>query len=184
MATKTAPKLIDFSASQELAGFDVGPVIPTPLHNATGVTNHEPDNDVAIRYGFQIAGYHFMVPQNAGIELLKDPAIQPLPSAPEWICGLCNFHGEIIPVINMDVLLGSSKDRTDVDYALTIDNGDGPLAIIIDEMPGAIQTGSASSKQIETPEIFASYVANTYQIDGEIWFEVDINRLVAEKVDA
>lgn len=184
MATKTVHNLIDFAPVQESGGLESGLDSPALAYRAPTGPEQSPAPETEVRYGFEVAGYHFMVPPQAQVELLKDPPLQALPSAPPWIRGLTNFHGEIIPVIDMDILLdpGSGQQQTATAYALTIDNGNGLLAIMIDAMPQAIPLSTVSGKQIETPELFASHVSNTFQINGEVWFEIDINRLVAARV--
>jgi len=176
-------KLLAFAGDQDSIISDTGVASPA-APDQLAEPEHQPDNEPAVRYGVQVAGYHFLVPRDTSTELLREPASQPLPMAPEWIHGLCNYHGEIVPLINLDILVGSTRNTPEIDYALVVDDGDGALAIRIDALPVAIQLGSDAEHRIETPETFASYVTSTYQFEGEIWFEIDISRLVAEQIDS
>jgi len=54
---------------------------------------------------FQCGGQHYALDSAALIAVLPWPTLRPLPKAPATVAGLLNYHGSIVPVIDLTRLL-------------------------------------------------------------------------------
>jgi len=50
---------------------------------------------------FHLDDQRFAVPLPASVRVERAVAITPLPKAPDIVMGIINFHGQIIPVVNI-----------------------------------------------------------------------------------
>ena len=66
-------------------------------------------------------------------EIVENRSIYPLPSAPGAVAGAISFHGRIVPVVDLPILLGFPLGlRAERLIVLTDDNG--PVALAVDQL--------------------------------------------------
>ncbi len=66
-------------------------------------------------------------------EVVENRSVYPLPSAPDMVAGAIGFHGRIIPVVDLSILLGfPTGPRSERLIVLTDDNG--PVALAVDRL--------------------------------------------------
>jgi purine-binding chemotaxis protein CheW len=59
----------------------------------------------------------------------------PIPGCPEYVLGAVNMHGEIIPVINMRMLLGlANKDISMTDNLILCELHEQKVALLVDQV--------------------------------------------------
>jgi purine-binding chemotaxis protein CheW len=59
---------------------------------------------------FDINKQHYALALQDVEEVLQMARIKPLPDAPDFICGVLNLRGDLLPVIDLGVRLGASRD--------------------------------------------------------------------------
>lgn len=55
---------------------------------------------------FELDGRHFALPIEEVLEVVQMVAITTLPKAPDWIAGVVNVRGDVIPVVDLRTRLG------------------------------------------------------------------------------
>jgi chemotaxis signal transduction protein len=58
---------------------------------------------------FRLGAYHYALPLDAIGEVVESGDITPLPGAPDFVMGLANVRGEIIPVIDITPFVGGER---------------------------------------------------------------------------
>lgn len=82
---------------------------------------------------FGIAGEPHLIESRFVFEVLRGAAIAPLPRTPEFLLGVTNIRGELIPVFDLALLLGSPATPLLPSSALAILGQEkGELAMIVD----------------------------------------------------
>ncbi|WP_197524234.1 chemotaxis protein CheW [Nitratiruptor sp. SB155-2] len=72
-------------------------------------------------------------------KITKKLDISPVPKTPEYIIGVMNLRGNIVPVVNLKKMLDLPKsDTIDQEYILIIDTEIGNIGLMIDKVVGAI----------------------------------------------
>jgi chemotaxis signal transduction protein len=87
---------------------------------------------------FSLAGVKFGIPIHQVVELDKLPRITPVPHVPDWVLGVTNLRGEILPVLDLRMLLGMAHgEPLERGRILVIRLGeDLTSALLVDEVGG------------------------------------------------
>jgi purine-binding chemotaxis protein CheW len=80
-------------------------VSATPAANAAAFSS-----DATQLVVFRVAGSEFGLPVESVGEILRMVAIAPVPEAPEWLPGVINLRGKVIPVVDLRVRLGLPRE--------------------------------------------------------------------------
>lgn len=90
--------------------------------------------------GFSIDSQKFALPMVFVNRVIHVVEISPLPQTPAFIQGIINFHGDIIPVINMRSLFGlQQRDIELTDKLLIADIPSGKFAFLVDSTQGILE---------------------------------------------
>jgi chemotaxis signal transduction protein len=127
--------------------------------------------------GFAIGAYSFMVSAKCFCEVVVDTPIACLPNAPEYLVGLTNHRGVLVPVYQIHSALNSKLPKKNTIFC--IGKGDSAIGILIDSLPTSFSlsaqqrlTSTASKNGAEAflqPFVMASYLSNQtewYLLDG------------------
>lgn len=69
---------------------------------------------------FRIGGRQLAFPLEKVERVIRMAALVPVPEAPEWISGLLNLHGRVMPVISLRKRLGLSQKGAHPDYRILV----------------------------------------------------------------
>ncbi len=79
---------------------------------------------------FDLAGTRFAVPISQVREVIRPPAVTPLPGTPDWLVGLANVRGDVVSVVDLPKFLGlddgANADRRGL---LLAQSADGTLLV-------------------------------------------------------
>jgi twitching motility protein PilI len=141
-----------------------------------GEDNTGTDQGVPLqRYGFRIGEYRFMHDLLSAVELSELPRFYELPNSKEWFRGLANLRGNLLPVFDLNLLLGSSEAYTQRQMLLVIGAGEQAAGLVIDGSPTNIRVDSGSRLEItkDVPEILQEHLKGIYEHEGETWYDAD-----------
>jgi twitching motility protein PilI len=124
-----------------------------------------------LRYGVQVANMGLLVPAGVISEVVDGLTVHPMPNAASWFPGMVNLRGNLIPVFDLQALIGS---RTEI-FArlLVIDRGDKAAAIPVDALPRPVDPQHRSSQMPPVPNQIEPFVRRACLDQGEIWLELD-----------
>src|SRR5438105_14301136 len=120
---------------------------PAPL-SETHVSRKE-----TVRFGYCIGALNFLVKEEVLSEVLRAPAIYPIPNVPRALCGYVNRQGALIPVwdlreiIDCKVIDDSEADaqpasifrRSDERSVLILGRDDSRVGMTIDGLPRTLR---------------------------------------------
>ena len=81
-------------------------------------------------------------------EVVENKPVFPFPAAPGLIKGAIGFHGRIVPLICLPLLLGCS-DKNICRRFIVLTNEYGPIALAVDQVKAIITIDSADMKPLE-----------------------------------
>ena len=105
-------------------------------------------------------------------EVVTEPAVTALPTAPASVLGVCNVRGEIIPVFDTGVLLGVTP-MADFHAVAIIETGLGPAGLAMSDIGASVELGEQVA-ETESPGTAGAYVNGT-----NLAVLLDVERLLA-----
>jgi twitching motility protein PilI len=123
--------------------------------------------------GFRVENIGFLVDTGIYCEIIERPIVSPLPNVEPWFSGLLNIRGNIIPVIDISLLLGAPPKRDKKRFLFAVDRGEKTMAFWIDGHPKLL---TAVTQPLNTPpvlpDLLQRYVTDSYYHDNETWLTV------------
>jgi len=148
---------------------------PLALPCAAPAADDQPRN---IRYGVVVAGIHLLSAPGTLNELIASAEIHPLPRVPQWILGLINLRGHLVPVFDLASLIDPAPGTSAHRRLLVIDKGERAAAITLDGFPLALDFDRASPQpRAAMPEALSTHTRAAYLIDDTEWLEIDFEGL-------
>ena len=131
--------------------------------------------------GFRIGRETFGLPISLVHEIVRPPEITNVPHAPEYVEGVMNLRGRIVPVIDLRRRFGgaaianSRKNRV-----LVVDVESRAVGLIVDSASEVLKISDA---QIEPPpnvltDAATSYVTGVAKYQGRLIILVDLRRIL------
>ncbi|VAW60292.1 hypothetical protein MNBD_GAMMA11-2386 [hydrothermal vent metagenome] len=139
------------------------------------------DNDTSLHteetqlYGFSIGHIGFLIAQNTFSEIVKNVSIYPVPNTKNWMRGLINLRGNLVPVYDLSLLLGYSKEKTRDTNLLILGKDSISVGILINRLPKHCNIAEWDIIS-DIPEHLSSleaYVIKAYSSDEKIWLELN-----------
>lgn len=133
--------------------------------------------EVSRRMGFRIANVGLLIGENIISELKELENICAIPNTAEWLLGLINLRGNLVPVFDLYTLLRLPKteSRRRKDMLLILGEGEKAGAILIEALPIHIAFTNEDKLQIQPvlPDAIQNYTSTGYEKEGEVWFNFD-----------
>jgi purine-binding chemotaxis protein CheW len=80
---------------------------------------------------FRIAGSEYGLPVGNVGEILRMVAIAPVPEAPEWLPGVINLRGRVIPVIDLRTRLGLPREPVGLNTPIIVAETGGQMVGLV-----------------------------------------------------
>lgn len=88
---------------------------------------------------FSLDDRRFAVPLSAVVRIERMVALTPLPKAPDIVMGIINFHGRVIPVVDIRSRFNMTPRPSELsDQLLIIQTGERTIAFIVDFVESVI----------------------------------------------
>jgi purine-binding chemotaxis protein CheW len=134
---------------------------PTPDTSATPAANGDASRQVVV---FSLAKGAYAAAIQEVKEVVKVPKITSTPGSPDFILGVMNLRGRILPVINLEQLfeLQPAAGVTPSHILVIEDSAGNPFGIQVDEVQAVLKVAEDTIKpapKMVTANIAAAYVA-------------------------
>lgn len=126
---------------------------------------------------FQLMTEQYGVPIETVREINRVGEITPVPRTPDFVKGVMNLRGKIIPVINLRVRFGmDSQDYTRDTCIIVIDSDFGQVGMIVDAVR---EVADLTQNQIEPPPVLGnertlSFIRGMGKLDDKVIILVDV----------
>jgi len=108
--------------------------------------------------------------------VLRMVEITPLPGAPEIVQGMINFHGRIIPLVNIRRRFNlSERDRKLNDRVIIARTSMRPVALAVDSVSGIRTIDATGISETGHTLPFASYIQGAAKVDWDIILIYDLD---------
>ncbi len=129
-----------------------------------------------------VAGYRLITPLKQVLEILNQiPPLTRVPGTREWLVGIANVRGTLLPIVDLQRYLGGKPLAPGRRSRILVINHHGiNSGLLVGSVQGMRHI--ADDQQAELPQLAATlkpYVDQACRIDGEIRPVLDLERLTA-----
>ncbi|PID65763.1 MAG: hypothetical protein CR975_05905 [Gammaproteobacteria bacterium] len=126
------------------------------------------------RQAFFIGDIGLMIAFADGSELTEMPTYYPVPNAPDWLLGLTNLHGVIIPVFDLVRFWGLSEHTSGKPMLLVLQQQENAIGVIINGLPRRLTWVESQKVEKNTsPPRLSKHISAAYLINEQLWFDLD-----------
>jgi chemotaxis signal transduction protein len=129
--------------------------------------NGVPVSGVILRFG----GARYAVEMSAVAEVVPVPVVTRLPGAPSWLCGVANWRGRVLAVVDLRPLAGAAPDPMPTSARLVVlSHEDVELGLLADLVPGLLACSVADVGPVPATVSpgMASLVRGVVDFDGPV----------------
>lgn len=135
-----------------------------------------------IGVAFRMGGETFLVARDEAREIMGVPApLTRVPGSREWIRGLANVRGQLLPVIDLRQYLGSGVTQPGRNTrVIVVNHREIPAGLIVDEVLGFRRFNEQEFHGEPPPTIIRCerYLAGSFRRGTEAWPVFSLRRLV------
>lgn len=121
--------------------------------------------------------FHIILPVSSIRYIIQAVAVAPMPDTPDYVVGLMNYHGEMLPVISLTAKFGKPATSVSMHQFFAIVTGEHAAAIILDQIEGhhIFENGLQSVMGIRTEK--ESIITAAQQINGITYYLLNTEKL-------
>jgi twitching motility protein PilI len=131
---------------------------------------------------FRMGGETFLVAREETREVLGYPAVVTrIPGAKNWVKGLANIRGQLLPMLDLRQFLGSGATTPGRNTRIVVINHrEIPAGLIVDEVLGFRRFAEPEFNSEPPPTVIRcdSYLAGAFRRGGEVWPVLSLKSLV------
>jgi twitching motility protein PilI len=131
---------------------------------------------------FRMGGETFLVAREETREVLGYPAaVTRIPGAKNWVKGLANVRGQLLPMLDLRQFLGSGPTASGRNTRVVVVNHrEIPAGLMVDEVLGFRRFAEAEFNAEAPPTVIRcdSYLAGAFRRGGEVWPVLSLKSLV------
>jgi twitching motility protein PilI len=131
---------------------------------------------------FRMGGETFLVAREETREVLGYPAVVTrIPGAKNWVRGLANVRGQLLPMLDLRQFLGSGATASGRNTRVVVVNHrEIPAGLMVDEVLGFRRFAEADFDPEAPPTVIRcdNYLAGAFRRGGEVWPVLSLKSLV------
>ena len=131
---------------------------------------------------FRMGGETFLSAREETREVLGYPAVVTrIPGAKSWVKGLANIRGQLLPMLDLRLFLGSGATAAGRNTRIVVVNHrDIPAGLMVDEVLGFRRFAEEEFNAEPPPTVIRcdSYLAGAFRRGGEVWPVLSLKSLV------
>lgn len=152
---------------------------------ATGRGAQTGTEDEWVGVAFQLGDLQFVVDRRDIREILMVPGVTRVPGSKNWVKGLANIRGQLLPIIDLNAFFGGEESITGRSTrVLWVNHQEIPAGLVVDAVKGFRRFSNAEqSDEMQSFEAsFKPFVKGGYKQNDEIWNVIDFVALVESQV--
>ena len=150
-----------------------------PEKNTTGQVNQF--------YGLALNAIHLLINNNTPSELLEDNTVFPIPFAAEWIIGVANVRGDVVPIIDIEqIMTGSTENNTaDNGKIMIIGKGETAIGLLLNQLPKPISFSNNEklSDFTKLPKLIFEHTEHAYVREDITWVCINFSSFIQSLKD-
>ncbi len=150
---------------------------------ASGAAAADADGEEWVGIGCLLGSERYLVSRDEVREVMMMPAtITRVPGTRDWVAGLANLRGQLLPVFDLRSYLGAGSSRTARGArVLVVNHQEMPVGIIVDEVFGfrRFLTSEFTTEVPETDIRCEQYLGGACTRGDDVWPVFSISKLLS-----
>lgn len=140
--------------------------------------------DVLQMVGFMVAGELFGVDILMVQEIIKNTSVTAIPDAPEFIEGVINLRGNIIPIIDLRKrlkLTGNKQEQTDETWIIILNISGRVTGFVVDKVTRVFKLPNDAIKpppEMVVGGLKSDYISGVCKLERQLLAVLDFNRIL------
>lgn len=134
--------------------------------------------------GFQISGVRLVAPLSEVSEILTPPRVTALPRVKDWMLGIANVRGRLIPVIDLHRFMGIATTVPRTQWrVLVVEQGETIAGLLVEQSLGMqhFLDDSFEEGQPEGLDAIHPYIQGAYRHGGRVFYVVSLMSLIRDE---
>ncbi|MHB1159419.1 MAG: chemotaxis protein CheW [Chloroflexota bacterium] len=131
---------------------------------------------------FELANEVYGVDISRVQEIIRMTTITRLPRAPEFVEGVINLRGKVIPVVDLQKRFGLEQgDRTKASRIVVVDVGDHTIGMVVDAVSEVLRvpTGAVEPPSPVVTTIESDYIRGIAKLEGRLIILLDLDKVLS-----
>jgi twitching motility protein PilI len=142
--------------------------------------------DAWVGLGYRLAGHQMVTPRTDVREVLALPEYTRVPGAKPWLLGIANVRGDLLPLIDLNRLLGGEATPIQRGTRVLVYNADEvPAGFLVDEVAGFRRFSPQDQRHELVPDdgdALNPFLLGAFVRDGQLWLAMSLSKLVTSSV--
>ncbi len=135
-----------------------------------------PDTDIETALGFRVGTLGLLLDASIYCEIVDQAKVSLLPNVQPWLSGVLNLRGNIVPVVDLHILL--KQDKSTARHLFAVDRGKKTVAFWIDGYPQMLNTALLyATPQPVLPDVLTQATTKYRIQDEQIWLNISLDKL-------
>ena len=136
------------------------------------------------RRGVTIGPFSVLLPRDIISEVVRDSTIYPIPKTADWVKGLLNLGGNLVPVFDLAGHFDATANPPESPEILAVGKAEQAVALIVDGLPESASTSQPTSHStLPLPEGIRTHVCGAFVEEENTWLELDLSGLIESLKD-
>ncbi len=136
------------------------------------------------RRGVTIGPFSVLLPRDVISEVIRDSTIYPIPKTADWVKGLLNLGGNLVPVFDLAGHFNATAKPPKSPEILAVGKAEQAVALIVDGLPESASTSQPiSHSTLSLPDEMRSHVRGAFVEKENTWLELDLSGLIESLKD-
>lgn len=149
-----------------------GGIVAPPADTEASGTGPAQQERLAIRIG----DLHLLCAPDAGREVLMPPPTSRLPHTPDWLLGVANVRGALVPVMDLSLAFGLKPVDNRRAYLLISGSREAAIGFLVDGLPMLLRLDADArlSGIPPHPELLSGHVLGAFDHAGSTWLDISL----------
>ena len=134
--------------------------------------------------GFQVSGVRLVAPLAEVSEILTPPRVTALPRVKDWMLGIANVRGRLIPIIDLHRFMGIATTVPRTQWrVLVVEQGETVAGLLVEQSLGMqhFLDDSFEEGQPEGLDAIHTYIQGAYRHGGRVFYVVSLTSLIRDE---
>ena len=132
--------------------------------------------DAKIQYtSFILKNQVYVIPVKWIREIIRLPKVTKIPLAPDYIKGVSNLRGGVVPIIDLKKRLGIEGEIPENAKIIVIEKEENSFGVIVDKTSQVIDV---EEKNIEKASASNEFIKNVVRINDDIYMILEIDEFI------
>ncbi|HET6654623.1 MAG TPA: chemotaxis protein CheW [Gammaproteobacteria bacterium] len=132
---------------------------------------------------FRVGDLRLVAAREQVRELMHYPGAHPVPGAKDWLLGIANVRGQLLPITDMKHFLGGGESAiTRSTRVLAVDHPEMPAGLLVDEVYGFRQFHEEDGEDFDAASLPAAgaWLSGGYRRGDDRWGIINLQALVED----